>query len=160
MCHTSEEHITSICRYSWWEMTPCEGNFIGIVWRQWWLIMRTNDDLCLWRQTWRGASNNSTFDLRSFRNSPCMLYWKNKVLWGCNDMRGIKLHNVFYIFLGELLIDCFYCSDNTICLAWMICRVGKGGNKTRWQSQYQLFRQNTGCFPAPLETDKSPTITH
>lgn len=55
--------------------------------------LRTNDALCHWRQTWWGASNNSTFDLRSFRNSPCVLYWKDKVKWVCNDMRDSKLHN-------------------------------------------------------------------
>lgn len=94
--------------------------------------LRTIDVLCHWRQIWWDASNKTTFDLRTFRNSLCVLYWKNKLIWVGNDMRGSKLHFFFLSFLGELLFDCFYCSDNTICLAWMICSVGKGGNKKRW----------------------------
>ncbi len=122
-----QEHITSLYRHSWWEMT----NLKGIVWRRWWLI--------IWELMMLYATDVKPDEVHL---TTAHLIWDpSEIHLECSTAKT-KLHGFlmtwrakYYTYCfwgGELLINCFYFSDNTICLAWMICSDGKGGNKKRW----------------------------
>lgn len=127
--------------------------------------LRTNDVLCHWRQIWWDASNKTTFDLRTFRNSLCVLYWKNKLKWVGNDMRGSKLHFFFFfLFWGNYCSIVFIAVTTQFALhGWFVAleRVEIRNVEIKSvlvvQTEHRLFSGITGDN---CERHKSPTITH
>lgn len=162
---TSEEHITSLYRYSWWEMTQCEGNFKGIVWHQWWLI--------IWELLMFYVTDVKSDEMHLTK--PHLIWEPSEIHFVCSTGKtnlyglvmtwgAVNYTFFFFLFWGNYCSIVFIAVTTQFALhGWFVAleRVEIRNVEIKSvlvvQTEHRLFSGITGDN---CERHKSPTITH